>query len=495
MDFKPLYFKEKLTIINPGGYVGVVTLWSRQKVVIEKFRESGVDVDSATSPIAVFGNLYGNGIKYLLVNLLHNPQIRVLVICGSNRSRTMEELRSFFENGTESYVSEGVEFQRIVGTGRLLDNCLSRALFENPPEVVVLGDILKDEFSSAIKSYFDSLDIHGSLNADMQPPGASMSATIERVKVDLPEVKVSTFPSNLRAHTIVEDTPLEAWKELIYRLHRFATVEDLGPNKGRRKELQNVKAIVETPVEESGDVLSSYGFSLDAFKSYQEKILRGQKREDDPYDYGNRIREHFGVDALSECIARLKENTQDRRSFISLWDTRSDMTAQQSTPCMVTIFFRVLQGRLTLSATFRVHNAIDAWLQNLYGLMAIQRTVCDAISVPAGAITIISHSISLNLSDYDKISGVIKEKGKKFRFRPDPCGQFRVSVEDGFIVVRQLLDGNVVNEYRSKKAERLQYELNRDSAISDIGHAIFIGRQIARAEMCLKRGEAFTEDL
>ncbi|MBF0564366.1 MAG: hypothetical protein HQK89_03900 [Nitrospirae bacterium] len=487
MDFIPLYFKEKLTIINSGGYVGVVTLWSRQKVVIERFRESGVDLDPATSPIAVFGNLYGNGIKYLLANLLNNPQIRVLVICGSNRSRTMEELHSFFANGTESYVSEGVERQRIVGTGRLLDNCLSRALFENPPEVVVLGDILKDEFSSAIKSFFDSISrrAEGITNA---------ARNLQRMKVDLPEVKVSTFPSNLRAHTIVEDAPLEAWKELIYRLHRFGTIEDLGPNKGRRKELQNVKVIVETPVEESGDVLSTYGFSLDAFKSYQEKILNGQKREDDPYDYGNRIREHFGLDALYECIARLKENTQDRRSFISLWDTRFDMMAQQSTPCMVTIFFRVLQGRLTLSATFRVHNAIDAWLQNLYGLMAIQRTVCDAIGVPAGAITIISHSISLNISDYDKISGVIKEKGKKFRFRPDPCGQFRVSVEEGLIVVRQLLDGNVVNEYRSKKAERLQYELNRDSAISDIGHAIFIGRQMARAEMCIKRGEAFTED-
>ena len=76
MEFKPLYFADKLTIINPHGTIGVVTLWSKVDYVIERFRQAGVDLDPATSPIAVFGNLYGNGLREMLRNLLYNPQIQ-----------------------------------------------------------------------------------------------------------------------------------------------------------------------------------------------------------------------------------------------------------------------------------------------------------------------------------------------------------------------------------------------------------------------------------
>ena len=61
MEFVPLYFGDRLTIINPHGTIGVVTLWSKVDYVIERFQEAGVDLDPQTSPIAVFGTLYGNG--------------------------------------------------------------------------------------------------------------------------------------------------------------------------------------------------------------------------------------------------------------------------------------------------------------------------------------------------------------------------------------------------------------------------------------------------
>ena len=82
LKFEPLYFGDRLTVINPYGTIGVVTLWSRVDYVIERFRQAGVDLDPNTSPIAVFGNLYGNGLREMLRNLLWNPQIQVLLICG-----------------------------------------------------------------------------------------------------------------------------------------------------------------------------------------------------------------------------------------------------------------------------------------------------------------------------------------------------------------------------------------------------------------------------
>ena len=54
-----------------------------------------MDLDPATSPIAVFGNLYGNGLREMLRNLLYNPQIQVLLICGNNRSGSYEDCKIF----------------------------------------------------------------------------------------------------------------------------------------------------------------------------------------------------------------------------------------------------------------------------------------------------------------------------------------------------------------------------------------------------------------
>ena len=101
MNFIPLYFHDKLTIVNPAGTIGVLTLWSKVDYVMERFRQAGVHLDPATSPIAVFGTLYGNGLRELLRNLLYNPQIRTLLVCGRNRSGSLEELRAFLDLGLE----------------------------------------------------------------------------------------------------------------------------------------------------------------------------------------------------------------------------------------------------------------------------------------------------------------------------------------------------------------------------------------------------------
>ena len=68
----------------------------RVDYVIERFRQAGVDLDPATSPIAVFGTLYGNGLREMLRNLLYNPQIQTLLICGHDRSGSANELHKVF---------------------------------------------------------------------------------------------------------------------------------------------------------------------------------------------------------------------------------------------------------------------------------------------------------------------------------------------------------------------------------------------------------------
>ena len=63
---------------------------------------------------------------------------------------------------------------------------------------------------------------------------------------------------------------------------------------------------------------------------------------------------------LAACADRLKKDPEDRKSYVALWDTARDLTVKEGRPCLVSLFFRKFEGKLTLSATFRTHNAMDA---------------------------------------------------------------------------------------------------------------------------------------
>ncbi len=478
LEFIPLHFGDKLRIVNPYGRLGILTLWSKVDYVEGKLREAGVDLGPKTSNIAVIGNLYGNGSPHLLRNLLYNPQIRDLIVYGANRSGSQEELVAFFQEGLERATSLGEEVTRIKGTNRVIDDLVTPDMFSEQPRIVLAGE--PSDQDSARKLY----NLIQSFSPDEEVVG-------ERVEVPLPEVKITHYPSEPRNCNIVAETPLGAWRELIFRLHRFGHLVHL--RKGDRQELQNVRVVITQPQEDDAERLGEFGFVLDDLRQYQTDMLIGPLPEDQSYTYGNRIREYFGFDALEKFAGRLRENPQDRDCYLALWDSRQDIDAEDA-PCLVSLFFRVYDDRLTLTACYRTHNALDAWLKNVYGLMKAQEIVASGAGIEAGPLTVISHSISIDPSKYDLAARVANAKG--FSVDMDPNGQFLVGIDqdEGEIVLQHLSnEGFLLHEYRSAKAERIQHELARDCAISDINHALYLGRQLAKAEMCLKTGEAYEE--
>jgi thymidylate synthase len=489
MEFIPLHFADRLTVINPRGTIGVVTLWSKPDYVIERFRQAGVDLNPATSPIAVFGTLYGNGLREMLRNLLYNPQIQALFICGNNRSSSREELQNFFELGLEPVGTSLVQYRppslgiqvapaRICETRRIIDDLVKPELFSTIPELIWLGDTNEEQIGTDSFKRFLVTWKPGSINE------------LKRRHVPLPEVEVQYFPSNPRGHVVVRDTPLEAWKEVLYLLTRFGRRVTL--KKGHRLELQHVKVVVEQPEFEAERELHEVNIAPEKLRRYQEDILRGELRPDETYNYGNRLRAYFGLDTLEACAERLKKDPEDRKSYVALWDTARDLTVKEGRPCLVSLFFRRFEGKLTLSAAFRTHNAMDAWLLNVYGLMAIQARVADRVGLSPGPIVVISHSLGLDSKELDRAMMII---GKRpFKVRLDRMGYFRVTVDDGDIIVEHRFEDVTLREYRGRTAASLQHQIARDVAVSDINHAIYLGRQLAKAEMALKGGREFVQD-
>lgn len=488
LEFTPLYFGDRLTVINLRGTVGVVTLWSKVDYVLKRFRQAEVDLDPDTSPIAVFGTLYGNGLREMLRNLLYNPQLQVLLICGHNRSDSREDLINFFDLGLEPVPASLVQYQsptpglevascRIRQTRRIMDDLVRPEHFPNPPQLVWLGDPKEEATKARIKEFF----------ASWQPRPAREAP---RLAVALPEVVVQYFPSNPRAHLVVRETPLEAWKEVLYLLTRFGRRVTL--KKGDRLELQHVKVVVEKPQFEAHEKLRAAHLDPGTLRRYQEELLQGELRPDEAYHYGHRLRSHFGLDTLAACAARLQEDPEDRKSYVTLWDNPRDLQVKEGRPCLVSLYFRKVEGKLTLGAAFRTHNALDAWLLNVYGLMATQNWVAERVGLACGAITVVSHSLGLDPRELDRALTVI---GKRpFQVRMDPMGYFRVTLDGAEILVEHRFEDVTLKEYRGKTAISLQHQIARDEALSDLNHALYLGRQLARAEAALKESRAFVQD-
>jgi thymidylate synthase len=488
LRFEPLYFADQLTMLNPVGTVGIVTLWSRVDYVLRRLEAKGVDLNPQTSPIAALGTLYGNGLRELLRNLLYNPQIDTLLILGRNRSGSAEELVAFFRDGLEPHGGGPVTYEaepgyptpismKIRGTTRILDSLLRPEDFQRPVRLVVPGNAREQEDVDRVAEFL----------ADYR---SSSTGLPERKRIPLPRVRVSIYPSNPRLHTICASDALSAWKELIFRLYRFGIPVQLA--KGDRRELQNVKVVVERPDRLPVEALDRYGLSESHLECYQRSIMSPDLAPDETYAYGHRLKAYFGLDGIDCAIDRLRKDPEDRKSYVALWDARRDLQSPKGHPCLVSLYFRVFQEKLTLTAVFRTHNALDAWLVNFYGLMAIRSHVAGQIGRAPGAITIFSHSITIDTKQTDRAALIAAEA--EFHYTEDPTGYFRVTLDGDAVLVEHRLGDVTLKVYRHSKASHIQHEIYRDCAVSDISHAIYLGRQLARAEMCLREGKEFIQE-
>jgi thymidylate synthase len=495
MEFESLYYGERLHVVNPRGDVALCTLWSKVESAMSVLETSGVDLAPDTSRLAVAANLYGNGLPQMVRNLLWNPQIRHIVIVGKNLSGSREWLLNFFTHGLEEVQFLGAKAHRIRGTSRTIDGNVTPESFTRPPQFAVFGDIGDAATRADLQAFFTHLP-------------AFEPCTLPRIEPPpIPEPTVTRFPSDPRHHNIRRGTPMEAWAELIFRLYRFGhrTTVDKRTGTEGRVELQNVKVVVTQAREESADILADCGFDLDKFHAYQARILDAVKPPDLGYTYGNRLRGHFQyegapVDSLDVVGARLAASPDSRHCYVTLWDNALDLPTGSNTPCFVTAFFRKFEGELTLTATFRAHNAMDAWPENLYGLLAIQRFVCDRANLPPGPITVLSHSVSIDLPSLEKAKRIADRKQSdevldargKLSPRMDPHGEFTVTYDRSTweLVVEQSFDGMKLHEYRGKSAEELERQLARDVAVSEISHALYLGREITKKEFEMKAEKA-----
>jgi thymidylate synthase len=497
MRFEALYYPERLHELNPWGDVGLITLWSPFTAVERKLRaEAPLLLDPSASRIAVIANLYGDGMFAMFCNLLFNPQIRHLVAIGQDLALgATSEIEAFLERGLEDAVLLGQPVKRVPGTLRSFPSVAEFDVERLRRQLAFhdLGKLSAPALTERLQSLLAALP--------SEPPVHS-----DRLQVDMPLTSsVEQRPSLRSAHQVERSRPLACWRELVVRVVRFGRHTQLG--KGPRLELDNARAVITAPEEEPPAALEEYGFDLGRFHAYQRAILNPALPEGIAYSYGNRLRGYFDLgstrDTLELVIERLREDARSRRAYTTLWDNRADLADignSGSKPCLTTLFFRDTDDGLTLTATYRAHNLLTAWLENVYGLIAIQRHVADALGRARGSVTVISHSLGIDTTsprfalalalerDWAGDEDVDPDTGKR-RLREDPNGYFVVSVdrEAKAIVAEHRYEGVLLKRYTAARAETIEHQVASDMAISLVSHAMWLGRELARAERSLAR--------
>lgn len=462
-----LHYKDRIKIVDLEGDCGVVTLWSR----VDQFTKIYGELLNL-GRIACIGNLYGNGLPELLRNLTYNPQIKHIIVLGKDLSGSRRELINFIKYGVVPTKFLGSDTYKIYDTSRIIDNELDHTLL-NYINILELGDISDKSNINTIKEYFIN--------------NPKLDTNIERVKIELVKSTVAYLPSEPRNHSILTNKPLEAWKLVVYNLVKYGRPIEL--KKGIRYELQNLKVVIINPSIESNESLNEYGFSLDKFINYQKFILDPHLPIDINYTYGNRIREYFGIDSLKIIIDRLNNDKSNRHCYVSLYDNYNDLERGTSCPCLVSLYFRHYDDKLTLTATFRTHNGGTAWLENVYGLMALLNYVSTKTNLTSGSITIFSHSISLSEDALNIGKNIVKQADETlYQLELDHKGEFMITVDtDNMdIVVQHTYLGQSLGEYRGKSALELSNKLAKLNLISNLGHALYIGRELQKKEYLLK---------
>jgi Thymidylate synthase len=523
LTFQALYYPDLLELVNPAGDVGILTLWSPLRAVKRKLDSVSPEIlDPERSRVAVISNLYGDGMFAMFCNLLFNPQVRHLVALGQDLGLgAAEEIAAFLERGLEDATLLGRPVKRIRGTDRLFPAVASfdEARLRSSLSFHELGKLSAPGVGERLLALLRELP-HAAGPGAAEPGRAA--AHRERVRVAIP-MEVSDdhtrLPSDVAAHQVLRRRPLDCWEELVVRVVRFGRPVELSG--GPRLELLNARAVIAEPAEDPPAALAAFGFDIARLRAYQEEILRAELPEGIAYTYGNRLRGYFhqssstdtleqgsSTDTLASVIAALRADRRTRRAYISLWDSSADLTDAEdeharAKPCLTTLFFRVVEDRLTLTATYRAHNLLTAWLENVYGLMAIQRHVAHGADLQIGSLTVISHSLGIDPRNpryelaramaerWERDDNLDRRTGK-YSLREDPNGYFLVTadVERGRIVAEHRYGGVLLKRYEAERAASIEREVSADMAISLVSHALWLGRELTRCEQALQRGES-----
>lgn len=475
MDW-PIYKKNLLILGNLQSSVGICTLWTQRQRIAK-----GIDPNL----FSVIGNLYSGkrGLDPLIRNLLANPRLRHLVVCGSDISGSGQTLIDFFKNGFE----KESEYQA--------DYWLVKSKSEGKVDIEVSEEALKQ-----LRQQVEIFDCRGitdlaelsRLILTIKP----LSAWSEPRVFPKKEPRSEIFPSESSIHVIRGRTVAECWLKLLREIIQFGIISSTH-YENRQKEILNLVTIISQEDPHNPFIPEWMPHSKEHLEAYYLKILTAKQLPDMSYAYGHRMRAYFGRDQIQDVINKLKREPDSRSAVVSLWDAQRD-NISGSSPCLNHLWFRLRQGKLFLTAVIRSNDMFEGWPENAFGLRQLQQLVTQEIgNCQLGELTIVSESAHLYDDCWEEAGTIVKEHWHEVIQDPrnirDPRANFIISVENGEIKVEHCSpQGDALQVFRGKSAYELRTKIA--SFISLIEHGIYLGSELQKAEIALRFDIPYVQD-
>jgi thymidylate synthase len=457
--------------VDGGARIAVACRWKDA----HRRREQWPDV-SIVGPLRTV-----RGIDLMIRSLLANPQIRVVLVDGSDLTPGEATTEALFD-----LWSLGVR----------------------PPG---MGDDLTDDLIDMIR---ETVRLTRSKHPDFSP------LTLLRLEEDEdrpggqvilpppPPVATAVAPHGDPGERVVGNTLIDVWPEVLHRILSFGHA--IPSQYGATREILNLVSVFRDPrgILEDHRRAGWLGYDQAGAEDYARRVTTPWAPADAPYSYGTRI----GATGFQGVTTLLETKNDDRGIGVSPW-LPEDAGGGRGRPCLVWSQFRHVGGRLNLTFVFRSHDYFAAYPMNVAALTSWLVREADTNGLEVGTITCLSVSAHLYDRDWNAARAIVDDhlpKGHQW----DPRSTWRVEVVPGqsggkgraivqpngstvfgcvvdtlpFIrAVALTPDGvEVVGTFEGRTAADVQAKVERSGLLTTVGNALWLGRELAKAELQLQ---------
>jgi thymidylate synthase len=445
-----------------------------------------------------------------------NPNIRTIVIWGSEMSLSGHSLISFVKNGID-------ENRKVIkGRGEIEieipDDVIK--LFRESVEIVDLRGRTKDDLIKKLEE----------LSKIKKEPFAKESREFPKS-----EPKVEVLPSEQTGFYVHGKTVAQTWLKLLNEIYKYGRPKHTRYSKNNElKEILNLTAVVEEEDPTKVYFPEYLPFERGELEAYYAEIMTDREVPGVAYNYGRRMRKHFDVDQIQMMKELLKSRPDSKKMLAITTDPKLDWgrSANGDTPCLVMILGSVQDDKFYLTAHFRSQDMVHGWPRNTFALRKLQKDIADSAEMKMGSLTMITHSAHMYGDDFGLVENLLMDHyAKELGYTPavhfdfDKRGNVVVDItEEGSVpeglwsagvpmaIVHELTSlpktnkkllratlyepngGPMAKQWVGRTPHEVMWQITDPGYIKYPDHAMYVGIELQKAYQCLVDGSQYHQD-
>lgn len=494
----PAFLPNQILVGNPMSNVAVVCGWTRRELMRDKL--AAID-PKIMKLIAGIGQMYtaARGVDMMIRNLLANPRIDAVIFCGRDSSGASEEAYKFLNDkkplitkqtsSGQNYVTTEGSPVRIWGDIPIerIDRVRHRITWIMPEVVYPVGASVPDV--AIIQAIYRCVPKEFVYLVSTTDPRELRHLDEPLIYVP-PTPKIEHYPAPNSVQVLRAKTVADGWLELLHYIMTYGKRIQTHYDQDTLEIMDLVMVITDQkPSITKEDLPPFMPFMHEHVQAYVVNLMSAEKKDDLTYTYGNLIRAHFGVDQLTNTAMKLAKEPDTRSAVISLWDPKNPT---KGSPCLNHIWFRIINGKLNMTATIRSNDMFQGWPENAYGLRAMQEMmrcliiahqdgVADDKQILLGDLVIISQSAHIYADCWGPAKDIIAEH-RRYKEWHDEKGQWIFEPRTKGVCNASLCapDGERLFEFTGTP-DQLRRIIASEGYVSDVGHALYVGSMLERA--------------